>query len=208
MKTSNVKKVLSIVILTVIIAITIATVVLAIVPKNLYNPIDYDYKAITVYKDKKPNIYNATESGSTQDKDVIKNIVNYHKMSIRDSLLSTIFQGTGSFEERVVYEEVSTDCMSNVAKKANTICLIFNYLDEQTLVLNGEECTHPKATGEGKTITYTKLYMPVLNYDDFQECTIYLTGSDNKSNFQIKFLAHQSELFDYLSDLKWDTVNA
>ena len=206
MKTSNVKKVLSIVILCVIVAVTVATVVLAVVPKTLYNPIDDGYSAITVYKNTKSNTYKSIAGNSEQDQKVVGNIEEKLALSVKDNILSTIFQGTGSFESTVVYEKTATDCMSSVAKKSNGVCLIFNYLDEQTLVIDGEEYTHPDATGEGKTIVYTKMFMPVSNNEEFQECTVYLAGSNNKSNFKIKFLAHQSELFDYLSDLDWEVA--
>jgi len=206
MKTSNVKKILSIVILCVIVAITVATVVLAVVPKSLYNPIAEGYSAITVYKDKQSNTYKNISGNSEQDKNVIKNIENKHDFSVKDNILSTIFQGTASFEKTVVYEKTATDCMSNVAKRDNTLCLIFNYLDEQTLVIDGEEYTHPDATGEDKTIVYTKMFMPVIDNQEFQECVVYLANSNNKSNFKIKFLAHQSELYDYLVSLNWNTV--
>jgi hypothetical protein len=64
MKTSNVKKILSIVILSLILAITITTIVLAVVPKKLYNPITDNYKAITVYKDKVSNTYNTADTAA------------------------------------------------------------------------------------------------------------------------------------------------
>ena len=207
MKTSNVKKVLSIVILCIIVAITVATVVLAVVPKELYNPVNDGYGAITVYKDKVPNTYINVENNSEQDREVISNIEALHEGSVKDNILSTIFQGTGSFEESVVYEKTATDCMSKVAKVADKICLIFNYLDEkQTLVIDGKEYTHPEATGEGQTIVYNKIFMQVSNNEDFQPCTIYLADSSNKSNFKVTFLAHQSELYEYLVGLNWDTV--
>ena len=204
MKTSKVKKVLSIVILCVIAAITVATIVLAVVPKTLYNPIDDGYKAITIYKGTNSNIYKNVEGNSEQDREVIEQIETLHAKSIKDSLLSTIFQGTASFETSVVYEKTATDCMSNVAKKTNSVCLIFNYLDEQTLVIDGEEYTHTDATGENNTITYTKMFMTVSDNAEFQECVVYLANSNDKSNFKIKFLAHQSELYDYLTDLSWE----
>lgn len=203
MKTSNVKKVLSIVILCVIVAITVATIVLAVVPKTLYNPIADGYSAITIYKDTQSNTYKNVENNSEQDREVVEKVESLHGDSIQDNILSTIFQGTSSFEESVVYEKSATDCMSNVAKKSGAVCLIFNYLDEQVLKINDEVYTHPDATGDNNTIVYTKMFMEVSNNQDFQECTVYLAGSNNKSNFKIKFLAHQSDLYEYLTSLEW-----
>lgn len=206
MKTSNVKKILSIVILSLIVAITITTIVLAVVPKKLYNPVTDNYKAITVYKDKVSNTYNTADTAAEDDKDIVAKIKENLEMSVKDNTLSSMFQGVGSFEERVIYEKTSTDCMSKVAKVSGSVCLIFNYLEEQTLELKGNVYTHPEGKGENNSIVYTKIFMPLNNTEDFQECTVYLTGSDNKSNFQVKFLAHQSELYDYIVSLQWDTV--
>ena len=95
--------------------------------------------------------------------------------------------------------------MTNIAKQSGKICLVFNYLDnEQTLTINGTKYTHPEAKGEGKTIVYTKIFMEVSNTQDFQECTAYLADSSNKSNFKVKFLAHQSDLYEYLVGLDFN----
>lgn len=206
MKTSNVKKILSIVILSLILAITITTIVLAVVPKKLYNPITDNYKAIIVYKDKVSNIYHTADTAAEDDKVIVAKIKENLEMSVKDNILSSMFQGVGSFEERVIYEKTSTDCMSKVAKVSGSVCLIFDYLEEQTLELKGNVYTHPEGKGENNSIVYTKIFMPLNNTEDFQECTVYLTDGDNKSNFQVKFLAHQSELYDYIVDLQWDIV--
>ena len=206
MKSSNVKKVLSIVILCIVVAVTLATIILAVVPKNLYNPISEGYYAITVYKNKESNLYRATENASEEEKTVIEKIKNLQAKSVRDNVLSALFQGTGNFQEEVLYESTVTNAMDKVANVENSVCLIYNYLDEQTLMMNDKACTHEKATGEGKTIVYTKLFMQITNNDEFDVCTVYLTGSDNKSNYRIQFLAHQSVIYDYLTNLNWDVV--
>ena len=206
MKTSNVKKILSIVILSLILAITITTIVLAVVPKKLYNPITDNYKAIIVYKDKVSNIYHTADTAAEDDKVIVAKIKEKLEMSVKDNILSSMFQGVGSFEERVIYEKTSTDCMSKVAKVSGSVCLIFDYLKEQTLELKGNVYTHPEGKGKNNSIVYTKIFMPLNNTEDFQKCTVYLAGSDNKSNFQVEFLAHQSELYDYIVNLQWDIV--
>lgn len=209
MKTSKVKKVLYVLIISLFIAVTIATVVLAVVPKELYNPINDNFGAVSLYKDgdKIGNLYKNTEGNSEHDREVIANIMELHNSSVKDNLLSTIFQGTGSFEERVVYEESTTNCKDSVATKSGVVCLVFDYVgNEQTLTINGTKYTHPEAKGEGKTIVYTKIFMEVSNTQDFQQCKIYLADSSNKSNFQVEFLAHQSDLYDYLVNLNVNRV--
>ena len=206
MKSSNVKKVLSIIILCLVVAVTLTTIILAVIPKKLYNPVTDGYYTVNVYKDKKNNLYVATENADQEDKDFIKKLNELQQKSVQDNILSALFQGTSKFEERVVYESSAIDAMSKVANVAEKVCLIFNYLDNQTLMMNGKPCTHASATGENNTIIYTKMFMEISDTDQFEECTIYLTGSDNKSNYQIKFLAHQSDIYEYLTGLTWDVV--
>ena len=206
MKSSNVKKVLSIVILCLVVAVTLATIILAVIPKKLYNPVTEGYYTVNVYKDKKNNLYLATDTADQEDKDFIEKLNKLQQKSVQDNILSALFQGTGKFEERVVYESTATDAMSKVANVEDQVCLIFNYLDEQTLMMNGKACTHASATGKDNTIVYTKMFMQISDNEQFEECTIYLTGSDNKSNYQVKFLAHQSDIYEYLIGLTWDVV--
>ena len=206
MKTSNVKKVLSIVILCLVVSITIATVVLAIVPKNLYNPVVDGYYTVAVYRDKKDQMYHTGEHATEEDKAFIEKFTSLQEKSVRDNVLSALFQGTGRFEEKITYSATATNAMDKYANVNGAVCLVFHYLEEQTLQWNGKDATHAESTNEGKVITFTKMFMPISNTDEFQKCTIYLTGSNNKSNYSIEFLAHQSDLYDYLTSLTIDYV--
>ena len=68
--TSRVKKILSIVIISVIVLITALTVILAIVPKRLYNPVTEGYYRVAVYKDgKDAGGYNLTGDMTDKEKD-------------------------------------------------------------------------------------------------------------------------------------------
>lgn len=203
MDTTKVKKILSIVIISLILAVTILTIVLALVPKKLYNPISEGYSAVTVYKDKNSNTYTFTGEISEEQRSFRDNLDKYVKNSVKDNMLSSIFQGTGRYEAKVISREEG-NVMNNVANVSGSTCLIFQYLEEQKLIFNGKEYKNPQALDPDKTITYTKLYMPISNTDDFQEAVVYLTDKTNKSSYQIKFLAHQSEIYSYLTGLTWD----
>ena len=204
MKTNNVKKILSITIISLIVAITIATVILAIIPKKLYNPIATNYSAVTVYKDKNKNNY--SEAISDENKAIIDKINELQAKSVKDNMLSALFQGTGSYESRVVsYNEGNV--MTSIADVSGAVCLVFQYLEEQELIWQGEKYTNPQATNPNKVVTYTKIFMPISSNESFEECTVYLADNSNKSSYQIKFLAHQSELYDYLISLEWPMVS-
>lgn len=200
MKSSKVKKIVSIVIISLVLAITIVTVVLALVPNKLYNPIVSDYDYVTVYKKDESDIrvYYPDDS----DKTVINNIATYLKKSVQDNILSSMFQGTSKFENKIVVE-VTNSVLSNVASGSN--CLVFGYVEEQTLMWNGKEYRNPNATGSNKdkVIKFNKLVMPLSNDQDFQEREVYVIDSGSNSNYKIKFLAHQSELYNYIESLEF-----
>lgn len=207
MKSSNVKKVLSIVILCVVVAITVATVVLAIIPKKLYNPIPDNYYTVALWRDKKDRMFYADDNASEEDKEFMKDFEKLHAGTVRDNLLSTIFQTTGNkFEDRIVYQSKAENAMDTYANVSGSVCLVFHFVDEQYLQWNGKDATHAESTREDRKIAYTKMYLPVKDTDEFAETTVYLTGSDNKTNYSIKFLAHQGDLYDYLLDVAIDYV--
>ena len=67
--TSKVKKIISIVIISLILAITVAVVVLALIPKKLYNPVPTDYTTLTVYRNKKSQTY-LIDDGHPEHKEI------------------------------------------------------------------------------------------------------------------------------------------
>ncbi len=199
MNSNKAKKIVSIVIISVVLAITILTVVLALIPKRLYNPIANGYDYITVYK-KDASVNNYADEDSDEQKAIIDNIAKYLEKSTKDNVLSSIFQGTGKFEYRIVVAKTS-NVETSIAK--NSTCLIFGYIDEQKLMFDGKEYKNSQATDPTKTITFQKLVMPVANDRDFQERTVYVVDGDGNSDYQIKFIAHQSDLYTYIESLQW-----
>ncbi len=199
MNSNKAKKIVSIVIISVVLAITILTVVLALIPKKLYNPIASGYDYITVYK-KDASVNNYADEDSDEQKAIIDNIAKYLEKSTKDNVLSSIFQGTGKFEYRIVVAKTS-NVETSIAK--NSTCLIFGYIDEQKLMFDGKEYKNSQATDPTKTITFQKLVMPVANDRDFQERTVYVVDGEGNSDYQIKFIAHQSDLYTYIESLQW-----
>ncbi len=205
--TSKVKKILSIVIISVIVAITALTIILAIVPKRLYNPVVSGYDRVAVYKDGKGVGYDLVENQMTDKQLAFKaDLEKYLSDSFKDNMLSSIFQGTGRYENKVVSKN-EENVVTNIAKASGSICLVFEYYEEQKLIFNGEEYKNPlRPVGQNETITFTKIYMPLSKDSDFQERVVYLTSGDSKeSSFQIKFLAHQGDLYSFVQGLEDDS---
>ena len=205
--TSRVKKILSIVIISVIVLITALTVILAIVPKRLYNPVTEGYYRVAVYKDgKDAGGYNLTGDMTDKEKDFKKKLARYLDESFKDNCLSAVFQGTGRNESKVISKN-EENIVSNIAKASGAVVLRFEYSEAQKLIFNGKEYKNSQASDPTKTITFTRIYMPLSNDGDFQERIVYLTsGTSTTSSYQIKFLAHQGDLYNYISSLENDSL--
>ena len=208
MKKDLVKKIVSISVVSLVLALVIATIVLALVPKKLANPVVDGYASITVYKDGLDKQYfkdfynsaNATEAEKKYNA-VYGEITELHEESLQDNLLSAMFQGLGKFGIEVV-PSLQSDVIKNVAK-AEGNCLVFTYIgeDKQILKINGEVYYDEKAF-QSEAVEYDMIVMPLSSGSGFEERVIYLADRETgKSQYQLKFLADQSELNDYIEDL-------
>lgn len=211
MNKNLVKKILSIVAVSLVCALVVLTIVLAIVPKKLNNPIMTGYQSITVYKDKVDQTYyytaNTTEQNEIKQNEIFTKIQELHEASLQDSLLSALFQGVGGFDIKVVTEDVNNAITDVKTNYEGSDILVFNYASEQTLKLDGEEeYKHSTSMFGSQSVKFNMMVMPIGSSDSFEECTIYLTKSDKSCEYQLKFLAHQNELASYLKTLEFPVV--
>jgi len=204
------KKIASITIIAVVVALVITTIVLALVPKKMANPIASGYASITVYQNSTAAQYTYTANPTTDAQrahnEVYREIEKLHEESLKDNLLSAIFQGTGSFEANVK-KEYKTNVLSSVAAQTGN-ALVYRYLskDPQVLKVNGE-VYKDQSTLSASTVTYDMIIMPLQTGTNFEECTIYLVNTDdNTSSYQLTFLACQAELNDYITNLELGIV--
>lgn len=214
MKKNLVKKIASIAVVSLVCALVLVTIILALVPKKLENVIASGYDKITIYVDGKDQSYLYTENPDTasdhyasdiEQNEVISKVESLHKESLKDSLLSAIFQGVGSFD--ITVTTTSSSKSSNAltaAKNESDKVIVFDYGSEQDLVIGGKKYKYKESTS-ASYVKFDKIIMPVGNSDSFEECTLYLVvpGSTSyKSTYQVKFLAHQSELAEYIDSLE------
>lgn len=217
MKKNLVKKIASIVVVSLVCVLVLVTVVLALVPKRLENVVAKGYSGINIYYGDSDQSYTYTSNpDKTSNKyesyvkqnEVIEKIASLHEASLKDSVLSAIFQGVGSFH--ITVSTTSSSKSSNAltaAKSESDKVIVFEYAETQDLVIGGEKYKYKESTS-AKPVTFDKIVMPVGSSDSFEECTLYLINEDSttyKSTYQVKFLAHQSELADYIATL--DFVN-
>lgn len=199
------KKIISISVVSLVLAIVITTIVLAIVPKKFNNPIQDGYASITVYKDGLAQQYtyieNPTTEADREHNDVYTTIENLHEKSLKDSVLSALFQGTGSFNVQV--ESFTTvNAITEVAKKEKN-ALVFTYMEKQTLKVNGE-VYKDVGTLSSTEVEFDMIVMPLGETKNFEQCKIYLCDrSNNESEYTLTFLAHQADLNNFIDGLEF-----
>ena len=208
MKKDLVKKIVSISVVSLVLALVITTIVLALVPKRLANPVTEGYASITVYKDNLgkqyfKDFYNSTTATEAEKKynAVYGEIADLHAESLKDNLLSAMFQGLGKFGIEVV-PSLNSNVVKNVAE-ADGNCLVFTYLgeDKKVLKINGE-VYYDETSLKSEAVEYDMIVMPLTAESGFAERVIYLADRETgKSQYQLKFLADQSELNEYVESL-------
>lgn len=203
MKTGTIKKVLSIVIISLVLALVAVTIILALVPKKFGNPISNQYTTMCVYKDTKENLFvytqNATDDNDIKHNQVIDEIERLHVESLKDNLLSAIFQGTGSFEIDVIRDPKNS--VLGFVDAEGVYGLVFDYTTTQTLKVDGKELKYEETLSD-KTVTYNRIVMPLTDSNRFSECILYLTNSSGESTYQVKYIAHQSDICDYIDSIE------
>ncbi len=197
MKTNTIKKVISIVIITLVLLLVAATITLACVKNPLYNPLPANYDYVDVYNSNGSATY-YLEDGNEKNNAIFNTIGEKHKESFKANLLSEIFQGTLKYKVKVTSTAYSN---INTIRDDAKVCLVFNFLETQTLELNGE--VYKDDSSFVKEVKYDQIVLPVINDTEFGECTMYLVTdkTEGKSAYQVKFLAHQGDLYDYLESL-------
>ncbi len=210
MRKDLVKKIVSISVVSLVLALVVATIVLALIPKRLANPINDGYSTITVYQDKVARQYlyysNPTNEDEENYNEVYETIESLHAESLKDNMLSAMFQGLGSFGIEVV-KSTKTNVTTDVAQATGN-CIVFTYLqeDDQILKINGETY-YDETSLKSEAVEYNMIVMPLSENKGFEERIIYLVDREsNKSNYQLKFLADQSELNDFIENLNLGIV--
>lgn len=205
MKTKSVKKILSIVIVSVVLLLTVATIILAVIPKKQYNPISVrDYAGVTVWRSTLSNNYYWNDNDSTAEaNEVIDDLMLLIDESVEDNMLSSMFQGALGYNPEVTKTTKNTDLKSLYDGKG-ILCLVFNYLDDvQTLKIDNVEYKHETAFNSN-TVEYNQIIMPITNNESYEECTLYLV-KNNATEYKITYHAHQSEIYNYIiNDEKMD----
>lgn len=191
------KKVISIISIALVALVVGATITLACVKTRTFDAIDalgdYDkIQSVTIYKNGAE--YNTLTSYS--NKDEISKIVSLHKDSLKDNVLSALFQGATGFDESM--DTLSTSkSLSDIY--AENICISFKFSEKQTLKWENKNVLNSKE----KTVEYDKIIMQLNNSKNFADVTVYVLNDSTSSLYRVNTLAHQADLYDYINNMEY-----
>lgn len=202
MKKSLVKKISAIAVIVLVLALVVTTIVLAVVPKTMANPISDGFSYVMVYQGNKSALFtpNPTATGDeAEHNEIFNKIYELHEESLKDTLLSAIFQGTGSFSLTVDKKNPVANVITTIAESEGN-AVVFQYSSTQVLKIDGE-VYNDELSSKG-VIEYDMIVLQLNDSENYEECVAYLAdASTKKSVCQVKFLAHQSELNEYVGSL-------
>ena len=205
MKAKSVKKIIGIVVVSIVLALTVATIILALIPKKLYNPIPHnDFAGVTVWRSTLSNSYYWDEADKDSEANqVINELLVKIEDSVQENILSSMFQGALNHDIEVVKTTKNSN-LKSLYDGQGVLALVFNYLDDiQTLKINDKVFKYETAVSS-TTIEYSQIIMPLVNSDSYEECTLYFV-KDNATEYKLTYYAHQSDLWNYIvNDDKFD----
>ena len=192
-------KVLTIVAIVLVGLIAVSAITLALVKSNFNQVIDMSkVEGITVYTDSKDNYYS-----EDTNKEVFEQLKKLYNKGTEESVISALFQGAYSKRAKaeVITSTVRVDTLKNPA--SGTYVLKFSLKDTQQLKVNGEVVEDSSKYGSDKSIYYNTVYVNIEDNTALTKIRCYIISetSINYSYTQVDFVAHHSELFDYISDL-------
>ncbi len=192
-------KVLTIVAIVLVGLIAVSAITLALVKSNFNQVIDMSkVEGITVYTDSKDNYYS-----EDTNKEVFEQLKKLYNKGTEESVISALFQGAYSKRAKaeVITSTVRVDTLKTPA--SGTYVLKFSLKDTQQLKVNGEVVEDSSKYGPDKSIYYNTVYVNIENNTALTKIRCYIISetSINYSYTQVDFVAHHSELFDYISDL-------
>ncbi len=186
------KKVLSIIALCLIAVLAGTIIVFSCVDKNYnLNLTKPDYIQISVSGTTGESYY---ADGDSEHKAVYDKVMSLYNDSYKQKIMSGIFSGV-IFNKPVIANAGTT--VTTVLNKGTFI--IFNYNEEQTLMLNGKKYTD-KTNPSG--VKYKTLYVEVKDTTSITSFSIYVkdVSSTGYLRYNYSVQAKQANLYDYIQE--------
>ena len=180
------KKTIAIISIAVLALIVAATVILAVIQKSFYNPIPTieDIAFIRVYKGDGTcqEFYN--NSQDVEDKKVFDKIIDLHEESLKENILSSMFQGALSFDGGIVTQAITGDTFNANLVESTYIEICYSQNNEQLLKYNGKTFTDGDGDTGSKTACDSQdtCIFRKLNRIFFGQDGFFITSSPNLNN--------------------------
>lgn len=186
------KKILTIVALSLVGLLVVTTIVLGFIPSNFAQvSVDNSHKA-EVYVNNKYKTYYDYENSDVMDK--LKDLFDEQS---KQSVLKSLFTGAYSNDPEVINE---TTNMSTKLTSGNWI--IYYFEEAQILYINGKEY-EDKTQSTTTTVTFEKLALSVTETDGMELVTMYIFDTDNNTaTHTLKVYADLTDTLSYVMSLK------
>lgn len=188
------KKILTIIALSIIAILAATTIILACVKYN-FNVIKIDdVAAVTIYSGTNSEVFDA----DLNKKEQMNKVVDLYKKGSKQNLLNAIFQGNIG-HKNIVSRTYSNELSSKVGS-AGTVAIELAFNQARNLVLDGNEYKYDDKT----TISYRYATILLTNTNSVEEYTIYLysakSGSLSSYYYKVTGLGSFTQLYDYITN--------
>lgn len=182
----NKKKTLLIAVYSLVVVVVLGIIACAVIPASTYPQIKDPTSEIII------NYDSSTRIALTPENKNYKKVLNEVKDGFKVNFLTGLFNGYLSSTDK---DQVAT------STKPDGLYITFNYLEEQTLKINGKEVT--KSSNSTAKIKYTTLSFAVSETDAGSLVSVYFTTTDEEpSKYSVRYYANLSDVFELVEDIR------
>jgi hypothetical protein len=188
----NMKKILTIVALSLVGLLIVTTIVLGFIPSDFSQLSVTEAYKVTYHKGPQFQVlYKDTNA------DEFNKLVDLFENQSEQSVLKSLFTGAYSNEP-----SVKNEATSMTTKLTSGKWLVYRFDNAQTLYINGEK--HEDKTQTDPTVTFKKLAMSVIETDGLQEVTMYIFDTPNATTatHTITVYADLTATLEYINNLE------
>lgn len=188
------KKILTIIALSIIAVLATTTIVLACVKYNFTVIKLDDVAAVTIYNGTNSELFD----GDLAKKEQMNKVVDLYKKGSKQNLLNAIFQGNVGYKNTV--SRTYSNELSSKVGQSGTVAIELAFNQARNLILDGKEYKYEDKT----TISYRYATILLTNTNGVEEYTIYLysakSGSLSSYYYKVTGLGSFTQLYNYVTE--------
>lgn len=187
------KKILTIVALSLVGLLVVTTIVLGFIPSNFAQVSINEAVSVTYHNGSASQIYY-----KNTDADTFNDLVELFDEQSKQSVLKSLFTGAYSNDPEVINETTSMS-----TKLTNGKWLVYRFDNAQTLYINGKEY-EDKTQSTTTTVTFKKLALSVTETDGMELVTMYIfdTETTSTATHTVKIYADLTATLNYINNLE------